>query len=307
MPINQIHDANFPVDSEGRTYHVEVRRGDVANRIVTVGDPARAKLLAESLDAILFEHMSHRGFLTITGLYCGLPVSIVAIGMGFANMDFFIREVRAVVDGPMAVIRLGSCGSLSPLPNPSDIIVADRTYAITRNFGFFDAPPALDAPGGGGEIQPYLVSSTVDADAKLTRHLIDNLLKWVPKDKVYVGTAGSADTFYASQGRKDPNFNDHNQDLITQITKGQPERIAFEMEAHMLYHLARCSQIFSSSQDKVIRASCALMVYINRAGNATITPQQSKHSLEVCTKAIFDALVDDMPTQKGSVWDKVLD
>jgi uridine phosphorylase len=77
--------ANFPRDSEGRVYHIGVRYGEVANRILTVGDPARAKAIARWLDTEkesgrpVFTKQSHRGFLTITGRYKGVPVSIMAM------------------------------------------------------------------------------------------------------------------------------------------------------------------------------------------------------------------------------------
>ena len=55
----------------------------VANRIITVGDHSRAKVLAELLDQAPSPYVvqSERNFLTITGRYKGVPVSIVAIGM----------------------------------------------------------------------------------------------------------------------------------------------------------------------------------------------------------------------------------
>ncbi|KAJ3204237.1 hypothetical protein HDU67_009695, partial [Dinochytrium kinnereticum] len=98
--------ANFPLDAEGRTYHVGTKIGETANRVLTVGDPSRANLIAELLDASPAPTRVHskRGFLTITGAFQGTPVSIVAIGMGVSMMDFFVREVRAVVEGPMAIV-----------------------------------------------------------------------------------------------------------------------------------------------------------------------------------------------------------
>ena len=102
---------------------------------ITVGDPARARTIAKYLDkheasklngsvdgnvnAIvnsaareantadpgLFAFHSERGFFTITGTYKGVPVSIVSIGMGFPNMDFFVRECRELLEGEMVVIR----------------------------------------------------------------------------------------------------------------------------------------------------------------------------------------------------------
>lgn len=67
-----ISDANFPTDSEGRTYHLGTKRGEVANRILSVGSEKRALMLAEYLEPAapgrgLFMLESSRGFLTITG------------------------------------------------------------------------------------------------------------------------------------------------------------------------------------------------------------------------------------------------
>jgi len=130
-----ITDANFPTTTDGRVYHLGLCSGEVANRIITVGDPARARAIAKYLDnheapklngvvcgnerttlapttseantteSGLFVLHSERGFLTITGTYKGVPVSIISIGMGFPNMDFFVRECRELLQGEMVVIR----------------------------------------------------------------------------------------------------------------------------------------------------------------------------------------------------------
>ncbi|TPX39307.1 hypothetical protein SeMB42_g06384 [Synchytrium endobioticum] len=102
----QYFDANFPKDSDNATYHVGTKRGEVAARIVCVGDPTRAKVLASSPDfKLVFQKTSKRGFTTYTGYYKGTPISVVATGMGFPMADFFVRECRAVVDGPMLIVR----------------------------------------------------------------------------------------------------------------------------------------------------------------------------------------------------------
>lgn len=43
------------------------QEGNVANRIVTVGDPARAERIAAQMDECPFKHTSSRGFTTYTG------------------------------------------------------------------------------------------------------------------------------------------------------------------------------------------------------------------------------------------------
>lgn len=93
--------------ANGKNLHMEVGFGDIANRIITVGAVSRAEKIATFLDkdAPTKTITSHRGFTTITGEYKGVPVSIVAIGMGPSMMDFFVRESRAVTNGPMAIVR----------------------------------------------------------------------------------------------------------------------------------------------------------------------------------------------------------
>jgi purine-nucleoside phosphorylase len=60
---------------------------------ITVGPLSRAEKLAKMLDheSEPFRLATERGFYTFTGRYKGVPVSVVAIGMGIANCDFFVR------------------------------------------------------------------------------------------------------------------------------------------------------------------------------------------------------------------------
>ena len=74
---------------------------------ITVGSPSRATGIASFLDKIPkpFVLSSERGFLTITGRFKGTPISIVSIGMGGPNMDFFVREIRECIAGDIAIVR----------------------------------------------------------------------------------------------------------------------------------------------------------------------------------------------------------
>lgn len=130
--------SDVPRTSDGRLIALGVRPGEVANRVVgsfvsscfieyptclhqiTVGSPSRAEAIALLLDQVehsdahgdvygpspaIFRLASDRGFLTVTGRYRGVPVSIVSIGMGYPNMDFFVREVRECVEGDLVIVR----------------------------------------------------------------------------------------------------------------------------------------------------------------------------------------------------------
>lgn len=51
-------------------------------------------------------------YLADTGTLGGVGITVLAIGMGMPMMDFAVREVRAVVEGPMIMVRYGTCGGL---------------------------------------------------------------------------------------------------------------------------------------------------------------------------------------------------
>lgn len=89
----------------------------VANRVLSVGDPKRAELIAEQLDgglAACFRLATNRGFITHTGTYRGVPVTVCATGMGVAMVDFLVRELLAVLDGTLVIARFGTCGTPQP-------------------------------------------------------------------------------------------------------------------------------------------------------------------------------------------------
>ncbi|KAJ1823723.1 hypothetical protein LPJ60_001330 [Coemansia sp. RSA 2675] len=279
MPNAQMDSANKPLSSDGRTYHVETRPGEVANRIVTVGDPQRARIMAQQLDSIVFEHSSHRGFLTITGLYRNVPLSIVAIGMGLSMMDFFVRETRMVVDGPLSIVRFGSCGSICDA-RVGDVIVADAAFGINRNYDYFDS--------GAGT--PYRLSSLEPGDGPLTELLAGGMAAVGP---VVRGAVGNADSFYGSQGRTGDDFYDANDGLVAWVREQVPGAVALEMESHMLFHLARVSTGRLNDRPPSVRAGCALLVFADRTGNSFISPEMSTRMVIAATKAVFDALVAD--------------
>ena len=52
----------------------------------------------------------------------------------------------------------------------------------------------------------------------------------------------SADSFFSSQGRNDPNFDDRNDDVLDLLLHEQPSVTSLEMENFHLFHLAHCSR-----------------------------------------------------------------
>ena len=125
-------DPNRPIDAEGRVHHLQVSAAEVAPRILSVGDVGRAERIARLLDEGTHARVvSSRGFVTHTGTFEGTRVSIIATGMGTAMMDFVVREARAVVAGPMAILRFGTAGGLRHTA-AGTIAVASKGAVLVR-------------------------------------------------------------------------------------------------------------------------------------------------------------------------------
>ncbi len=59
-------------------------------------------------------------------------MSIISTHMGTPNMDFVVRESRAVVDGQMAIVRLGTCGAVQPPAKLGDLLIASHGSIAVR-------------------------------------------------------------------------------------------------------------------------------------------------------------------------------
>ena len=279
-----VQNANFPIDPDGRVYHVGVKHGEVANRIVTVGDPHRAEMLAGFFDKPAdgedaFSLRTNRGFTTHTGIYRGVPMTIVATGMGTAMMDFMVREVAAVTDGQLVFVRLGTCGSMSADLPVGHLCVTTSSVLCHRNEDAWDVD---------SDVAPYHFSRlAVLADSGLVESLREQLMQGMGEDeasKVASGGNCTADTFYASQGRLSDAFDDRNETLITALKVQHPHTLTLEMETFQLLHLAACAR------DQRIRAAATCIILANRVDNAFLDAEE-KHRLEaIAGRAIMDTL-----------------
>ncbi|CAG8622018.1 9788_t:CDS:2, partial [Scutellospora calospora] len=187
-------------------------------------------------------------FITITGRYKTVPVSIVSIMMGCMMMDFFIREVRQIITGEIIIIRFGSCGSIGT-PTIGNILVPYGAFSVTRNYDYFihgidtnDAMPIVDSP--------YYISKVVYADEELSYLLQSELSAAFYPSLIYTCLSACSDSFYSSQGRVDPYFLDDNQELIPTIFEKYDDAHIVDMQSFMLFHLANTCRYASHLRDQ---------------------------------------------------------
>ena len=275
-----LDDVNKPIDSEGRTMHVGVNKNEIANRIIAVGDHHRAELVSQWLDnpKQIIITKSKRNFHTYTGLFNGVPVSIIATGMGISNTDFLVREARFVVEGPMAFVRFGTCGILTDKIPPGCIEVPHSSIMIQTNWDFdFDNDPVDEA---------FHISKPCKANPQLSSSLINAIGRNIGKDKIFSGIDGTADSFYSSQGRSDNHFKEKNFKLLDQLIKKYPEMHILEMETHIFYKLAELSL------EPKIYASCGCITLFNRITNEILPDKEGKYLEFAGGKSLLEGITE---------------
>jgi uridine phosphorylase len=214
-------------DEDGRIQPLNCKRGEMANRIITVGDPNRAALFQKMFDkdTEVIVRQSNMIFVTYTGTVKGVPISVVATGMGFAMAELLVVQARAIVDGPIWMIRFGTCGSLHADVPVGCFAVTDRIYGITQSY----------------EADPFpfeLTKTPIQLDVEMARTLQERFEKELPQFRAVTGPGFSADTFYGSQGRLDDSFMNNNEKVIETILKQVPDALNFEMETYVLAFIA---------------------------------------------------------------------
>jgi uridine phosphorylase len=236
------------INNRGAVYHLNVRPEEIADTIITVGDPERVASVSKYFDKIEFK-CEHREFITHTGYVGNKRISVLSTGIGPDNIDIALNEVDALVNinfetrtinekhKTVSVIRMGTCGSLQGEVGVDQLVAGTHGLGIDNLLHYYKLEnndeeqsilSAFEAHTQikNSNIKPYIAS----ASKNLIEHFSDGYNK---------GITVTCPGFYGPQGRilrlplSMPN-------LVDQMTSFQHEghHIAnFEMETSAIYGL----------------------------------------------------------------------
>ncbi|MCM1077964.1 MAG: purine-nucleoside phosphorylase [Bacteroidales bacterium] len=110
------------------TPHNGAQMGDFAKTVLMPGDPLRSKFIAEEfLDTPRLVN-EVRSILGYTGTYKGVPVSVMASGMGMPSIGIYSYELYQYY-GVENIVRIGSAGSYVERLNVRDVVLAERAFS----------------------------------------------------------------------------------------------------------------------------------------------------------------------------------
>ncbi|MDR1217946.1 MAG: purine-nucleoside phosphorylase [Oscillospiraceae bacterium] len=178
-------------------------KGDFAKTVLMPGDPLRSQFVAETY----FENRrlvnNLRGIQGYTGTYKGVPVSVMASGMGMPSMGIYSYELYNYYDVEN-IIRIGTAGAISPKLKLRDVVAG---IGASTNSSYTANQFALK-----GQLAPtadfHLLETAVNVARKLGVEMV-------------VGNLYSTDHFYDASSAA--------------LEWGKLGSLAVEMEAAALY------------------------------------------------------------------------
>ena len=165
------------------TPHINAKEGEIARTVLMPGDPLRAKFIAETFltEPKLVNNV--RGVQGHTGTWKGVPVTVMASGMGIPSIGIYSWELFNFYDVDN-IIRIGSAGALQDDLKLRDVVAgqgACTNSSYVKSFGLGET--ATFAP-----IADFtLLSKAVEAARE---HGVE----------MRVGNLLASDTFYGAAG-----------------------------------------------------------------------------------------------------------
>lgn len=224
------------INEDGSAFHLHVKPGQLADKILLVGDPGRVDMVASHFDTREVE-VSSREFRTVTGTYKGKRLSVISTGIGCDNIDIVVNEIDALVNidfqtrfekeekKSLELVRIGTCGGLQPYTPFGTFICSQKSIGFDGLLNFYAGRnevcdlPFEEAFKKHMDWNPLLCAPyVIDADAEL--------LERIGQDDMVRGVTIACGGFYGPQGR------------VLRVPLADPdqnERIAcFEYEGHQI-------------------------------------------------------------------------
>jgi uridine phosphorylase len=239
--------------AEGRQYHIGLAPAEVEPYCMLVGDPARATRVSKLFDSVRCERRS-REYVAYTGVYKGIPLTVLATGIGCDNTEIAVIEYCQLVERP-TFLRCGSSGALQPEIELGDLIITTGAVKLENTTSFFvlEGYPAV--------AHHECVLALIEAcEAERAPH--------------HVGITASASGFYGAQARHVPGFPPRFPELPKQLADMRV--MNFEMET---------SALFVLSTLRGVRAGAVCAAYASRRANVFIDAETKERAEGRCIAA----------------------
>lgn len=246
--MNKLRDTELIITNSGRIYHLNLKKEEIADDIILVGDPNRVEQISNKFDKIDFK-ITHREFITHTGYYNNKKISVISSGIGTDNIDIVMNELDALaninfetrqinkIKRSLNIIRLGTSGGLNKKIDVDSFLVSEYAIGLDGLAHFYKNNDVLDE-----ELSKMFFNKTNWSKNHASPYSVKASDKLLNKfNNFSKGITLTATGFYGPQCRNmrlKSSISDL-ENLIESIEYQGLNITNFEMETSALYFLAR--------------------------------------------------------------------
>ena len=248
--MSRIAESELIINNRGAVYHINCRPEEIAETVITVGDPDRVAEVSKHFDKIEFKNQ-HREFITHTGYVGKKRISCVSTGIGPDNIDIVINELDALVNidfetreikdklTPLNIIRVGTSGSLQRSIPVDSFVASTHGLGLDNLMNFYlltnneEEKQLLQAFNTHTQMHQRISNPYIsNADISLLKNFVEGF---------HQGITVTCPGFYGPQGRVLRMGLTHPEliDQLTTFSFGQYRITNFEMETSAIYGMGR--------------------------------------------------------------------
>ncbi len=247
-----ILETDLIINPDGSVYHLHLRPEQIAQTIITVGDPERVGMISARFDSI--EHkVQHREFATHTGTLQGKPLTVISTGIGTDNMDIVLNELDALVNINLItrtprdekvrlnIVRIGTSGSIQKELPVDSLVISTFGVGLDTLMHFYQAENTARELTLADTLMEYFEQRS---ELLLMPYIFEadqELMNKSPIEGFQKGISVTCPGFYAPQGRlvrgkvEEPKL----LAMLSTFRGGRIKLTHIEMETSALYGLCR--------------------------------------------------------------------
>ncbi len=246
--MKQIADSELVLNKDGSIYHLNLQPEEIADTILTVGDPGRVPQISKYFDHIEVKK-AHREFVTHTGIIGNQRLTVISTGIGTDNIDIVMNELdalanidfktRTIRETPkrLTIIRVGTSGAVWAEIPVGSMVTSAYGIGLDNLLHFYESTHHLNEVGLLQKFKHFLVH-----DLPIEPYVAaadEYLLNQIQLD--YQGMTLTAPGFYAPQGRQLRAISKLTPAMLTHLSDFEYDKfriLNFEMETSGIYGLA---------------------------------------------------------------------
>jgi uridine phosphorylase len=247
--MKPISESDLILNPDGSIYHLNLLPEDIADTIITVGDPDRVEEVSKRLDSIELKK-GKREFISHTGFLGKKRITITSTGIGTDNIDIVLNELDALVNIDLStrlvkkdlkslnIIRIGTSGTLQDDIPVDSILVSEFGLGLDALMNYYFHQVSGDEHMLLDEIKSYF--HHIKGITPYITAADETLLNLVGKN-LDRGITITAPGFYAPQGRevRAQNSIPNLIQLFKSFKAGKYRITNLEMETAGIYALAK--------------------------------------------------------------------